>query len=235
MSAAQSLVETFVHPASAMSRVAEQRRFVPALAAATLVAIVFALAAVPRLDFRSAAAVKVDRSPDAAQMTPHQREEALAAAGKLGAVAGYAGAVFGPGLAALLSGFALWLGFKVAGGRPDFRAALAVASFALLPGALRSLLALPAVLRLESIPPPELSRLLPSSPGALLPPGASGPLASFLYSLDAFSLWAVALAALGMARAAQVSRLRAAATTAVLWLAWVALFEVALPSLRGVW
>lgn len=233
MPTAQALYQSLVDPGSAMPEVARSGRFLPALLAATAAAVLLAAVAVPRLDFSRAADETLDRGPDAAQMTPRQREDAIAAARKLGALTRYAGALFGPALSALGAAVALWLGFTIAGGRPGFRSTFAVASFAQLPGALRQLLAVPAALRAQTIDPAELPRMVPSSLGALLPPGASGPGASFLFAFDLFGLWAVALVALGMTQAAQVSRRRAAATAALLWLAWVAVFEVALPRLGG--
>ena len=233
MTSAQALYDTLVHPARAMPQVAESGRLLPALVAATAAAVLLAAVAVPRLDFARAAADAFDRRPDVAQMTPHQREEAIATARKVGAVAGYAGALFGPSLMALGAAVALWLGFKIAGGQPAFRATFAVASFAQLPGAVQQLLTLPAVLRADALDPTLLPRILPSSAGAVLPAGATGPGASLLFALDLFGLWTVALMALGMARAAQVSPRRAVATAALLWLAWVALFKVALPGLGG--
>lgn len=233
MSPTQALYDTLVHPARAMPQVAESGRFLPALLAATAAAVLFSAVAVPRLDFARVAAEALDGRPDAAQMTPHQREDAEATTRKIGVVAGFAGALLGPTLMALGAAVSLWLGFKLAGGKPAFRPTLAVASFAQLPGGVHQLLALPAALRADALDPTLLPRLLPSSAGALLPVGASGPGPSFLFALDLFGLWAVALAALGMASAAQVSRRRAVVTTALLWLAWVAVFKVALPTLGG--
>lgn len=230
---AQALYQSFADPGRAMPEIARSGRFLPALLAATAAALLSAAVAVPRLDFARAADEAIDRNPDAAQMTPRQREDAVAAARKLGALGAYAGALFGPALSALGAAVALWLGFTIAGGKPGFRSTFAVASFAQLPGALQQLLAVPAALRAETIDPVQLPRIVPSSLGALLPPGASGPGASFLFALDLFGLWAVALAALGMTQAAQVSRKRAAATTVLLWLAWVGVFKVALPQLGG--
>ncbi len=231
MPPAQALYQSFVDPGRAMPEIARSGRFLPALLAATAAALLSAAVAVPRLDFARAAHEAIDRGPDAAQMTPRQREDAVAAARKLGALGAYAGALFGPALSALGAAVALWLGFTIAGGKPGFRSTFAVASFAQLPGALQQLLAVPAALRAETIDPVQLPRIVPSSLGALLPPGASGPGASFLFALDLFALWAVALAALGMTQAAQVSRKRAATATLLLWLAWVGVFKVALPQL----
>ena len=81
--------------------------------------------------------------------------------------------------------------------------------------------------------PEQLGTLLPSSLGLLLPADTTGPLASFLGAVDLFSLWAVWLVAAGMAGVAKVSRRRALITTTVLWLAYVAVFRVALPALGG--
>lgn len=229
----QALYDTLVHPARAMPQVAESGRFLPALVAVTAAALLFAVLAVPRFDFARAAVDQLERRPDSAQMTPHQREEAIATVTKIGAVTGYAGALVGPALMALGAAVALWLGFKLAGGTPAFRPTFAVASFGQLPGAVHQLLLLPAVLRAGSVDPTAVPRLLPSSLGALLPPGASGPGASFLLAVDLFSVWSVALLALGMAAAARVSRRRAAVTTTLLWLAWVAVFRVALPGMGG--
>ncbi len=233
MSSAQALYQTLVHPARAMPDVAESGRFLPALVAATAAAVLFAALAVPRFDFTRVATEALDRRPDAAQMTPHQREEAAATTRKIGTVAAYASAALMPSLMALGAAVALWLGFKLAGGTPAFRPTFAVASFGQLPGAVHQLLLLPAVLRSEAVDPTLVPQLLPSSAGALLPPGATGPGAAVLLAIDLFSLWTVALMVLGMESAARVSRGRAALTTVLLWLAWVAVFKVALPRLGG--
>lgn len=233
MSPSQARSETLASSSRLLPALAERRSFLPALAASTLAALLFAAAAVPRLDFERAAADAFDRAPDASQATPHQREQALVSARRAGAVREVAGALAGPALAALGAAAFLWLGLRVAGGRPEFPGALSVASYALLPVSLRALLSIPAAIRRDRIPLADAGRLLPSSLGALLPVGARGPLADLLYSVDLFSLWSVALCAVGMAAVARVSRRRAAFTVALLWLGWVAAVKVALPSLAG--
>jgi hypothetical protein len=164
-------------------------------------------------------------------MTPHDRDEKLATARKMGGIAAWAAATVGPALAALGAAAALFLAFRVAGTRPPFRETFAVASHGLVPVWLASLLAIPSVLAHAPVRPEDLGRLLPSSAAALLPPGAPAPLAGALGGLDLFALWAVALVATGMARASGASRRRAAVVTLVLYAAWVALAKVALPAL----
>jgi len=220
-------------PAPAGERGRAQRRAWPALLAATLAALLFAAVASPRVDYEGAAAEALDRGEAGSDLTPHEREAALATARRVGVFAAYLDAAIGTALRAVGMAIALWAAFQVAGGHPDFRGSFSVACRGLLPGALRRVASLPALLGRTELSPFELGRLLPAGPGALLEPGARGPLPSLLWSVDLFSLAAVALVAAGMAAVAGVTLRRSLATTAVLWIGEVAVLEVALPALGG--
>lgn len=224
------IARTLLAPALGLAAAVERRRSVAAVLLATLAALALAAAAVPRIDYERAKAAELARDPKAAQMTPHERDEALATARKVGEIAGWAGAILGPALQALGVAVALSLAFRVAGTRPAFRETFAVAAHGLLPVWLAKVLAIPAALARAPIPADQAGALLPSSPAALLPPGASPALAGALGALDLFALWAVVLVATGMARASGSSRRRAAVVTVVLYLAWVAIADVALPA-----
>jgi hypothetical protein len=227
------IARTLATPSVGLASAVERRRSLTALALGTLAALAFAAAAVPRIDHEHAAARALDRGPKAAEMTPHDREEALATARKLGQISGWAGAATGPVVMALGAAVALFLAFRVAGTHPPFRDTFAVAAHGLLPIWLAKLLAIPAALARAPIPAEEADRLLPSSAAALLPPGAPAALSGALGAIDLFALWAAALVAAGMARASGASRRRAFAVVAVLYLAWVAVARVALPSLAA--
>jgi hypothetical protein len=220
-------------PAAFVPAMAARRLFWPPIAAAMAAGLLLAAVALPRLDLERAALDRIESRDGGAQPTPNELEGELRTARRVGTLAAYAGAALGPWLSALGVALALWLAFKVAGGRPGFAGTFTVAAWGLVPGAVRALLSVPAALARSSIPPAELGRLLPSAPGALLPAGASGPLASLLWSLDLFSLWAVAIVAAGMAPVAGVGPRRALAVVALLWLSQVAVLQVALPALGG--
>jgi hypothetical protein len=220
-------------PSTGLAAAVERRRSLSALAVATLASLALAAAVVPRVDYEGAAARRLDRAPNAAEQTPHDREAALATARKVGEIAGWAGAAAKPALAALGAAVALFLAFRVAGTRPGFRETFAVAAHGLLPVWLAGLAAIPAALAHAPIPPEEVARLLPSSAAALLPRTAPAPLAGALAGLDLFALWAVALVAAGMARASGASGRRAGAVTLVLYAAWIAVAHVALPALAA--
>lgn len=211
-------------PARGIAEAAERRRSLTALGLATAAALAFSAVALPRVDYEAAARAR-QRGAEALEQTQFQREEAIATARKLGHVTGWAGAALGPAILAAGAAALLFAGFRVAGTRPGFKETFAVAAHGTLPVWLAGLLAIPAVLARAPVPPDELPRLLPSSLAALAP-RAGPPLAAALSGVDLFALWAVALVATGMARAAGTSRLRAFAVTLVLYGAWVALARV---------
>ena len=218
------LVATLTRPEHGLTAAASRRRSLTALAVATLASLLFTAVAVPRIDFgRDAGQV----GPQAEELTPHQVEEARLQAAKIGAVAGYANALLGPALMVLGTALALWLAFKVAGTRPGLKATVAVAAHAFLPLFLAQLLALPAVLMKAPLGVQELPRLLPSSLAAVLPPGASPVLTALASSFDLFTLWAVVLLVIGMAKVAGSTRLRAAAVVGLLWVTQIAVLKIA--------
>ncbi len=233
MSASTSLPDSLSSPSTFLPWAAERRLFWPPLVGATLVALLFAALAVPRTDFEGAAQDAIERQADSAQMSPHEMETNLATARRVGTLGAYLGAALGTGLRVMGAALALWLGFKVAGGTPGLAGTFTVACWGLVPGAIELLLAIPALLARSRVAPDELGRLLPAGLGAFLPTGSKGPLASLLWSLDLFSVWAVVLVAIGMASVAGVSRRRSLVTVAVLWIGYVSAFQVALPTFGG--
>lgn len=219
------LVATLTRPDHGLAAVATRRRSLTALAVATLASLLFTAVAVPRIDFGREAGRGGDGQVE--ELTPHQLEQARLQAAKIGAVAGYANALLGPALLVLGSALALWLAFKVAGTRPGLKATVAVAAHAFLPLFLAQLLAVPAVLAKAPLGAQELPRLLPSSLAALLPPGASPVLTALASSADLFTLWAVVLLVIGMAKVAGSTRLRAAVVVGLLWASQVAVLKIA--------
>jgi hypothetical protein len=228
------IAEALVAPARGLAAVADRKSYLAPLVAATVASVLVAAIATPRIDFERPVIEELDRDPEATQqLSPHEVEQKLAQARKLGALASYAGALFGPTLAAFAASLGLGVAFRVAGARPAFLPTLAAASWGLLPLALRRVLLVPALLRMESVAPRDVDRALPSSLGALVPAGAALPLASLAHALDLFSLWAVVLVSLGLAHVAGTSRARAFTVVLVLWGSYLLVTHVALPGLLG--
>jgi hypothetical protein len=228
---ANAILASLVAPQRAVPAAVARGCALAPILAATALSLALAGLVAARADHETPAAERVDAAPGAAQLGPHDREVAIARARKLALVAAAAGALCLPALSAAGAAVALGAGFRLAGARPAFRPTLAAASLGLLPAALRDVLTVPALLRHAPVRADEVPRLLPSSLAALLPHGAGGPLALAAASVDLFALWSVALVALGMAHAAGVPARRALAVTALLWIAWVAVFRVSVPTL----
>jgi hypothetical protein len=219
-------------PVRGLAEAAEKGRFLWPLLLVMAVAVGFNALAVTRIDYASPASDALDKEPDAAKMTPHEREEKIAQAVKLGTVGTLATGVAWPPLSALLGALFLWLGFKVAGGKPGFGATFAVAANCLVPDAVKMLCTLPALLtRAGALSAIEVAQLLPSNLAVLAPEGMSVGRLALLASVDLFALWSVAMIAAGMAGVGKVSYLRSAIVVVVLWASFVLVFRFAVPSL----
>jgi hypothetical protein len=234
MPTAQTFVDALLAPDRALAGAADRKTFVPAILAATFASLLVAFVLVPRVDYERAFDEQLEKSPQGArQLSPHDREVALAQAQKLGGVVTYANALVWPTLRALSVAFCLFLAFRVAGGRPAFRSLVAVASWGSLPLALKDLLSLPALLRMHGIAARDAERALPSSLVALLPSGTDGRLAGLAQAVDFFSFLSLWLVALGAAHVSGVGRPRSFAVVFVLWGSYVLLTQVARPGLMG--
>ncbi|HET7755480.1 MAG TPA: YIP1 family protein [Anaeromyxobacteraceae bacterium] len=225
------VARSLIRPGRTLAAVPSRRSLVAGLAAVTLMSLLAAAVVIPRVDYARAADLKVSMGPGAAEMTPHALEEAVATDVKLARVGAWSKALLVPALRALGIALAAFLAFRVAGGRPTFADSTAVAAIAVLPLALRDLLAIPAALVRGSIPPSDAAHLLPSSLAVLVPPGAPAPLAGAAAGLDLFGAWCAVLLAIGMTAAARVSARRAAVVVAILFVALIAVADVALPAL----
>jgi hypothetical protein len=221
------ILETFVAPTRGLARAVERRRSLAALLLATALSLGFAAVAAPRIDVAPSVAARLDRGQEGAEMTPHQREEAIATARKVAVVGVWAGSALSPALLAVLAAAFLFVGFRVAGTAPAFRPTLSAVAHGMLPVWVGQFLAIPALLVRGTVGVEDLPLLLPSSPAALLPAGAPPAAVAALGAVDLFHLWALALVVAGMARVSGATRRRAATVTLVLWVAYVALFKVA--------
>ena len=235
MAGLKTALLTLWAPSRALPDAAEQRRFAWPLLLATLIAALWTALFVQRADLIALGEEAVEQMPqeDRAKLTPHEREEKIETTKKIAVVSAGAKALLAPAFLALAGAFMLWLGLKVAGGRPGFVASFCVLAHAMLPVSVARLLSIPALLSRPSLPVDEAEWLLPSSLAAVVPQAQalSAPRLALLGSVDLFALWSVALAVLGMAHVAKVSRLRAGIVVLVLWASFVLVFRFALPSL----
>lgn len=126
------------------------------------------------------------------------------------------------------------LAFRGAGATIDYRRALAVNLHAQLPWCVQALIAVPVILAKGTLSAAELQRgsVVLSNLGALAPEGAGPLVLTLLGSVDLFTIWSLALLAIGFSIVGKVSRWKAAAVVVSLWLLWVG-GKVGLVALQG--
>jgi hypothetical protein len=217
------ITSALAQPSRGLARALARRRTLSVVALSTFLALLATGLTLPTIDAEAVASETL--RPD---MTPHEREQAIATATRLHEVASWASAALGPAATAVLLALALWLGFLVAGARAGFKSTFTVAAHALVPQALKALLTVPAALAHAPVLPEQVSRLLPSNLGAVLPAASAwpGPALAAASAVDLFSLWTVLLISAGMRQASGASTVRTWAVVLTLFFAYVALFKV---------
>lgn len=215
------LIAALVAPRRTFEAVGRRPTWVPPMGALGLAAAVNTLVLTGRTDFAALTREAMERSGQAADP---QRVELVAA---LQRALAPATAIVSVPIALLALALVLWVAFKLVGGELSYRQSLAVVGHGLLPWLPAMLLSLPSLLARPAFGLDDYEGLglfpstLPASLGALAPEGVSPGLLSALSSLDLFSLWSLALLALGFSIVARIPALTAAVTVGALWLVYV--------------
>jgi hypothetical protein len=215
-----------VLPDRALPSAVGEGRFVGPMLIATLAGVLAALTIAARVDLTDkvmgpptpAASASGPGAAAPAEPGPseHEIEEGLAKARAVEQVTRALAAAALPAELLALA-LALYVIARYVGGKPTLRRALALASSAALPMAVRSLLEIAAAARRVVIAPSEAGSLI-------LPlPGGPSPLMRLLGGLDPFVIWSVALLVIGMPALAGVSRRRALVTVSVCFVLWLVL------------
>ena len=135
------------------------------------------------------------------QMTPEQREQAVAMGTKFASIMAYTGVILVPAFFALVAGVLLLTSAMFSAGL-RFKQVFAVVSYANLTGLISSILTI-VVLHLKNPEEINIQNALAFNPAAFMDPTTSS---KFLYSLatslDLFSFWTILLMAVGLKAAA---------------------------------
>lgn len=205
----------------------------------TILSVVYLAAFSQRVGWDTYIGQQLDKqaqsNPRLSQMTPAQRQQAAALSITIAKYGGYAGGVVGVALGALviavvLLGLMNWLG----GAGVSFRQAFSVTSYAFLPSAISSVLAL-VVMLLKNPEDFDLQNPLPANLGAFLSPQDTPKwLQALASSFDLFSFWLMLLLALGFSVASGKKLKFGKALTLILvpW-ALVVLIKMGIAGLQG--
>lgn len=223
------LLSVLVSPAKTFQAIAARPSWVAAMIVLVLIGTVSGFVAMQKVDFDQAIRAQME---ERGNMSAEQIDNAVAMAGKFKNV----GLIFGVGFSIgsmFLVGLIFWVAFKMLGSESSYISSLATSLHAMMPNAVSGLLSIPVVLGKEevSLEAVQQQALLASSLAVLAPEGTSKYLVTLLGSVDVFSVWTVALLALGYGVTAKVSKGTAWGVVAALWAVWI-LTKLGLAALR---
>jgi hypothetical protein len=214
MSTAETLTGIFFEPSRTFEALRARPRFV--VAGIILLVLVILVTAVlyMRVDMGQFIRDRIERSPNAAQISEQQKETQARLGKTIGAVLIPASVPF-----IIAGGAALYLLLVMAfGGSINYKKALSVWTYSSLPQhALGALIAI-LVLFLKSPDSIQPERLVATNPGALLGDESSRVLVAFLTQFDLLRFYGLFLAAVGLRKMAKLSSGQAWGVVITLWI-----------------
>jgi uncharacterized membrane protein len=165
----------------------------------------------------------MDASSRAQQMTPEQRQQAIAIGVKFASIMAYTAVVLVPVFFAIMAGVLTGVASGMFSAGIRFKQVFAVVCYSSLTGLISAILTI-VVLYLKNPDEVNVQNALAFNPGAFMDPATSS---KFLYSLasslDLFSFWTILLMATGLKAAAGKKLSFASAVFAVVlpWAVWV--------------
>ena len=214
------LIGVLVAPGKTFRSIAERPGWLVAFLVVVLCPLLPGIVAKPRIDWGEVARHQIERS--GVDIPREQMEQQIEVTEKIGPFFIYA-APFFMAIGLLLFALVFWGAFTLAGGEPGFKRSLAVTVHAMMPMVVASLLSVPVILGMSTIPPEVLEQggYLKSSLAAFAPEGTGIILVTLLSKIDAFTIWSLVLLAIGFTYSAKVKPKTAAITVGLLWLVWV--------------
>lgn len=224
-----ALVGALTGPARAFEGLAKRPRWWLPMILLTTLAVALSVVVTPRLDMRSVIRESLEKR--GVEVSAEQLDQQLEIAEKFGWIGSLTQIFIQPVVLLLVA--AVFLGLlRMLGSDLSFVQSLAVTSHGFLPQAVAALLSFPVVLSRENLSMAEVRSggFLKSNLGFLAPEGASSWVTTLLGSVDLFSLWVLALFAIGYRVVGRVSAGTAWGSAIGLWVAYV-LGKVALSAI----
>lgn len=228
MSTAETLTGVFFEPSRTFEALRARPRFLVAGLILLVVATVITLVLYARVDMGQYIRDRIERSPNAAQITEQQKEMQIRV-----------GKIFGMVLIplsvpiALAAGAALYLLLVMAfGGSISYKQSLSVWAYSWLPPSILGALIALLVLFLKAPDTIVPERMVATNPGALFGEESSKVLVAFLSQFDILRFYGLFLAALGLRKVAKMSSGQAWGVVLTLWFLGL-LFAVGSAALFG--
>ncbi|MBS1851792.1 MAG: YIP1 family protein [Acidobacteria bacterium] len=202
------ILNTFVAPSKTFSDLRRSAAWWGPYLLMVIAALLFMYVAGAKVGFRKAMENQMQSQPKTQarleQLPPEQREAQMEQGTKITKWIAYATPVLQL-VILLIIATALWVSFKIAGTGVTFKISLAVVMYAGLPGILKMLLAIVALLAGANPDSFTLQNPVGTNLGYFLDPATTSPaLRSLATSIDVFLIWTLVLSAIGFIYAGKV-------------------------------
>lgn len=226
------LVGALAAPVKTFESIRQRPTWLVPLLTLVVLAVTVSLAANPKVDWEDVITTQMEKSGQ--EVSDSQVEGIVQFYEKWGAAVSVGSTVIGYPIAFLVFAGAFFVAFKVLGSDLTYPASLSTVLYAFTPFALSLVLSLPIVLLANEIGYEQVKSgsFLASNLGTFAPADASPVMAAMLSSIDVFSIWVVALLAVGFSIVARVSRAQAAVVALAFWGVWIAI-KVGFAALSG--
>lgn len=219
MSAISRVFNVLFSPAKTFEDIVRKPGWIMPVLLSTILSIGVSYALNQRVNWRQYISQQMDKSPQAAQLSPEQKEQRVDAGVKFTVPIVYGFGVVGPVLLALFMGLIFWGAYSLLGGiSTNFSTAFAIAAHAFMTGLVSAPLLI-LVLFLKDPSAIDPNNPLASNVAALLPEDAPKWLEALGKSFDVFTFWTLILMAIGFA-AVNPKKLKGAKPYTIAFTVW---------------
>jgi hypothetical protein len=233
LSELERLINVLIEPRRAFQDLVERPRWIVPVVLMTVLALAFTIAMASHVGWETIVRHGMEASERTQNMTPEQREQALAIGVKVASIIGYGAAVLAVPAILLISAGVLLLVFKgLFSAKLQFKQVFAICAYASLPGLINSLASL-VVMLLKAPDDFDPQRAAIFNIGYYLDPSTAKWLMALASSIDIFTIWVILLMATGLRVASRkLSWAQAVAGVALPWVL-VVIIKVGWAALRG--
>ncbi|HVF58773.1 MAG TPA: YIP1 family protein [Thermoanaerobaculia bacterium] len=213
------LVSVLIAPAKTFRSIAERPTWLAPMVVLVLLTGTISMLMMQRADMGEMIRTRVEESGRNVPAEAVERQVEFVE--RFGWLLGIVGALLAPVMYIIAAAVLLAI-FKMLGSEITFPQSLSTFLYSLAPWMIAAVLTLPVVLARDSLTTEELQSgsLLMSNLSFLAPEDSGAAVRAALASVDLFSLWTLALLAIGYRIVARVSTAAAAGTVVALWLVW---------------
>jgi hypothetical protein len=227
----QRIIGVLISPNETFASIARQPDFLAPLLVILVLAAVGGFIFAQRVDFTAPAREAME---ERGNMSEAQMESALRITATISKIISYGSPLFSLVVLLIISGVML-LAFRLMGGEGTFKQAFSVTLYAWMPLMILNVIMVAIIASRTGVTALDLPTLVMSNPAFLVTMKEHPLLFALLGSIDIFSIWSLALFAIGFSYVSKFSKSKSAAIVITVWAIWtcIKLIGPAIRALKG--